>query len=442
MILSKVPPHAKDLEKAILGAIVIEKDAITQVYEILNESMFYVDAHALIYKAIAMMYEKNKHIDMLTIIEQLRINGDLEIVGGVYFISELTNTIASSANILTHALIVRQKYIQRKEMNNCIETYNKLSEDIEDVFAVIDEHQMKIEELLSHSITTANTADYIFAKIKKSLLEDKPIGKLIKSELGLDFLTKTLNVVAGFQGTGKTAMLLTLAMEFAEKNKVAVMSLEMSAEMLTARLIQQKSGVYAKNIISNTLYDKYKERVFEIESLSENIIVDDNTNVTDANIIGKIKTLKNRYKVEIVFIDYVQIIDLSGRKNDTYVARMSKLCRYLQMIAKNLDICIIILSQLARSNEIPNAQSLRGGGIEQDASNIYILYDKHWKNTNDVPPHEKDIINVINAKDRYGICENSRQGSSFDLYFNKNLQLFQKAVFNETFKQSKNEDMF
>lgn len=430
-------PESIEFEDVVIGAILIEKDAINEVADILIPEHFYKTENVVIYKAIFELYNANKPIDLLTVADKLRYNGDLDKIGGSYYLSQLTNKVGSSANIEYHSKIIVQEYLFRKTIEICYNTIDKAEKKREDVFDIINELSYNATMLNTFDILNAKSINYIHEKkIKPNILQDKATGTLFRSKLGLEFLSKTSNVIAGFQGTGKTALLLHLAKEFSENHVVAVLSMEMSEEMLTSRIIQSFTNVFAKKIITNELTDFEKEKIFELK-LSDNIIVDDSTNITDRNVGGKLKALVNRYQCKIVFIDYVQLIDVEGIKGENDVKKMERLTKLLQNLAKDLDICVVVLAQLARSNDRPTAQSLRGGGIEQSASNIYILYDPNWKANDGVKweniEKDKGLIELIDAKNRYSGVENKL------LYFDKPKQSFSKWYGDISIEEKKEE---
>lgn len=415
-----------DVEKYIIGAILIEKNAINDVVDIINHNDFFNFNNLEIYKIIEEFYKNNIPIDLVSVAQKYN---------KISYLNECTHIVGSSSNIRHYAFILKEKSIKRDLKQLCMNTIDSI--DSNDIFDTIDKMDYGLQKLNTFNIVNVKTANDVFKKIKQNILLGKATGKIFRSNLGLEFLSKTFNVIAGFQGTGKTAMLLTLANEFALNYKIGVFSMEMANEMLSARLIQQETSIFAKKIITNELTSNEKEIIFDIKSLSENILIDDGTNITNNNIIGKIKSLKNRFDIDIVFIDYIQLIDIDGGKNDTDVKKMERLTKLLQNVSKDLDICIIVLAQLTRGNDRPTAQQLRGGGIEQSASSIYILYDENWKQNDGKKWEEiqelRGHIEVIDAKNRYDGVNNRC------LYFNKPKQVFEK--WNEFFEKN-NSDIF
>ncbi|MFN8296768.1 MAG: DnaB-like helicase C-terminal domain-containing protein [Chitinophagales bacterium] len=424
LLYGKIPPQARELEEAVLGAILIESDAMFEIADFMNPKVFYVDAHATIYESMEILYNKNHPIDLLTVTEQLRKEAKLEEVGGAYYLSELTNRVASSSSIEYHARLIIQKFIQREVIRICNDGIRQAYDDITDVFDLLDKVSldiMTIEEIKGSNIKTLNQ---IKRKIKKELIEDKPLAKLFKLGFdNLDFLSKTFNIIAGYQGTGKTAFILSAAKNLAQQNwRVGILSAEMSEMMLGSRSIQADCSISSKRIITNTISDQEKEEILNIQenSFDDLIFVDDSTDLTHKNIITKVKTFIQKHKVDIIFIDYMQLIEVQ-EKGVLDVKANEKLSNRLQSIGKKLDISVIGLSQLSRvaeKNEKPTENNLRGGGLEQAASDIFILYDEYWKDHKgidwkDIPYGIRGKIEVIYAKGRY------TQVSNKFLYFDK-----------------------
>lgn len=427
-LYSKIPPQALDMEECVLGALLIEKQAISEIADFITPQMFYVDAHVKIYECIEYLYSSSQPIDLMTITEQLRKNGELEEVGGAYYLSKLTNSVASSANIEYHARIIVQKYMQREAIRISNEVIRDAYEDTVDVFDLIENAStsfMTIEELKGSNIKNLSQ---IKTKIRKQITTEQPMAKLFKLGLNkLDFISKTFDIVAGFQGTGKTAFVLTVAKNLSEQGwKVGIISMEMSEMMLGSRSIQTDCSINSKKILTSTLNEQEKERIFSLSEnkSDENIFVDDSTGLNNRNLVSKVQTFIQKYKVDIIFIDYLQMIDVA-EKGVLEVKSNEKLSNRLQTIAKKFDVAIVGLSQLSRTQngDKPNANSLRGGGFEQAATDIFILYDPFYKEFENLQWNEiQDLskrgkIEVIYTKGRY------TQVSNQYLYFDKPKQL-------------------
>ena len=405
----RLQPQAIPLEESVLGAILIDKDAIAEVLDILNEDSFYDNRHAMIYATMLEMYQKSMPIDILTTAQELIKKGKIETVGGAYYLSELSNK--AQGNLRSHALIVKQKQIQRELIKMSNQTIQDCYNDTDDVFDLLDNVENQLFKLKDISLSNIKTVKQIHQSIKEIVLSGGEIATIYKALIGnIEFITKTFNVIAGFQGTGKTALMLTIARNIAQQGiRVGIMSMEMSSEMLATRFIQRDTMIGSKKILSNTLTDEEKTKILEAKS-PDNIYVDDSSQVTYKNVIGKVKTMARKFGTKIIIIDYVQLIALSNG-NENQVSKVERLTSDLQNIAKELDIAIVVLSQLARTTDKPTAAHLRNGGIEQAASSIYILFDEHKQENQEFKFHEIPIerrgkIELIDAKNRYDEIRN------------------------------------
>jgi len=419
----KMPPNSKDIEGAILGAILIEKDAILAVYEIIESESFYCPKNAIIYQAMIKLNNSSNPIDMLTVHDQLKKDGNIDIIGGISYINELTNMVASSANIVFHALVVQQKYIQRKHIEICNDIIKEMNEDIEDVFAVSEKHTSRLLSLTNISLSNIKSVREIQLNINKSIILNQPLAKSFPIGFnGIEFMSKTFNVVAGYPGTGKTAFMLTACRNVAEMNiAVGILTIEMENGMLVARMIQTQTSISAKKIILNELTDKEREVILNCKPMPDNMYTDDSSYITNKNILSKIKSFILKYDVKLLWIDFIQLIQMVDQKK-LEVKMIEELTRDLQQLAKDLDRCIIGLSQLSKTanGEKPTMNNIRNGGAEQAASDILILFDENHKKNDGVKWNDiqenRGKIEVIYAKGRY-----SEVGNSY-IYFDKPYQ--------------------
>lgn len=422
LIYGKVPPQARELEEAVLGALLIDSSVINSLTDILSPETFYVDAHGVIFQAVLELHAMSHPVDMLTVTERLRVTGRLENVGGAYYISQLTNVVASAANARYHAFIVRQKYIQREHIRIANEIMQEMYEDVGDVFEISDKYTTQLLSLTNVSVSNIKSVAQIQGEINKTILLGKPIAKIYSIGInGLDFMSKTFNIVAGYPGTGKTALMLSASVNLARQGvRVGIMSIEMSNNMLVARMIQAHNKISSKRIITGELTDEEKEMIINCERLPETIFTDDSSNITDKNILSKVKAFILKHDIEFLFIDFIQMMQIVEAKK-LEVKVMEIISTALQQLAKDLDRCFVALSQLSKTtdkNEKPTYNNLRGGGIEQAASDILILYDEHFKDNDgvrwqEIPKERRGMVQVIYAKGRY-----SEVGNSY-VYFDK-----------------------
>lgn len=454
LLMSKIPPQAKDLECAVLGAILIESGALIQVTDILKSENFYVDAHAIIWNTFLNISNRFQPIDLYTVIEDLRKNGKLEEVGGAYYLSELTNKVASSANIEYHARIIVQKFIQRDLIRISNDIIRDAYEDTADVFELLNSASNKLLSLNNIKSNNIKSIGQVEDNIRKSLVEKKPMAKSYKLGLdNMDFLSKTFNVVGGYTGTGKTAFMCSVSTNLARQGyRVGIFSIEMSAEMLVARMMQEENSISAKKMITQGLSDDEIERVLGQKRLSDSIFVDDSTDMSDRNILLKVKAFLLKYNLDVVWIDFMQMIEIVESKK-LEVRVLETISKGLQNIAKEFDRCVIGLAQLTptEKNEKPTYRNIRNGGLAEAASEIILLFDEHAKQNDgelwkDIPSERRGKILGIHAKGRYSAVGN------INLFFNKPKQTicswndkpYDSTLLNyeEKIKTEKKEDIF
>ena len=281
-LFGRVPPQAKDLEEAVLGALMLEKDALTAVIDILRPESFYLDANQKIFLAIRALFERSQPVDILTVTEELRKRGELEVVGGAYYVTELTNRVASAANIEYHARIISQKFIQRELIRISSQIVKESFEDTSDVFELLDyaekgiyditdqnlrRNYSPISSLVSKAITQLQTI-----KDHKDSVTGVPSGFVELDRITSGWQPSDLIVVAARPGMGKTAFVLSMARNAAvEFNKpVAFFSLEMSSLQLTNRLISAETEILAEKIRKGNLEEhEWTQLVHKVDALSD-----------------------------------------------------------------------------------------------------------------------------------------------------------------------------
>lgn len=426
MIMGKIPPQARDLEEAVLGALMIDKNVLGDVIDVLKADTFYVEAHGLIYKAIAKLFEKSKPVDILTVMEQLKQNGDLEAVGGVQYLSELTNRVASSAHSEYHARIIVQKFVQRELIRVSNEIIKDAFEDTTDVFDLLDSAEKNLFKITDQNLRGDNKD--MGQLVAKAIIE---IGEIRDSDgtttgipsgyTELDRITggwqrTDLLVIAGRPGMGKTAFILGMARNAAiDHNKpVAIFSLEMGAIQLTKRLISSECEIEGEKIKTGTLKDhEWAELNKKVERLAAApIYVIDTPAINIFELRAQCRRLKSAYNIDMVIIDYLQLMSgTTENKGATREQEISNISRSLKSLAKELDIPVIALSQLSRAVETrggdkkPQLSDLReSGAIEQDADMVMFLYRPEYyeKYEDEEGNSTKGVAEVIIAKHRNG----------------------------------------
>ena len=430
MVFGKVPPQSKELEEAILGAIMLEKSAFDTVVEILKPECFYGEAHQNIFKAMKSLADKSLPIDLLTVVEELKLRGDLELVGGAYYVSRLTNSVVSSANIEAHSRIVLQKFIQRELIRISGEIIGDAYEDTTDVFDLLDDAESKLFEITNNHLRSAfediNTVLVkTIQRIEDMRNRDEDITGVPSGFPSLDKLTygwqqTDLIVLAARPSVGKTAFALNLARSAAlhptKPTPVVFFSLEMSSSQLVQRILSAESEIWLEKISRGKLEEHEMKQLYKrgIERLSSApIYIDDTAALNIFELRAKCRRLKNKHDIGLIIIDYLQLMSGGGdNKNGNREQEISKISRDLKGLAKELKVPIIALSQLSREVEkrkegakIPQLSDLReSGAIEQDADMVMFLYRPEYYDitANEMGESNKGETYVKIAKHRNG----------------------------------------
>ena len=435
MVYGKVPPQAKDLEEAVLGAIMLEKSAFDTIAEILKPECFYVEAHQRIFKCMQGLQQKSQPIDILTVVEELKSKSDLEIVGGPYFVTRLTNTVVSSANIEAHARIILQKFIQRELIRISGEILNDSYEDSTDVFDLLDDAESKLFEITNnHLRKNFDKIDDVLVKTvariedmrhKNEDITGVPTGFPTMDRITYGWQPTDLIILAARPSVGKTAFALNLARNAAlgpnpdKRTAVAFFSLEMSAAQLVQRILSAESEIMLEKINRGKLEEYEMKQLYAkgINPLSEaNIFIDDTAALNIFELRAKCRRLKNKHNIGLIIIDYLQLMSGgSDNKNSNREQEISNISRNLKGLAKELQVPIIALSQLSRAvesrkdgNKIPQLSDLReSGAIEQDADMVMFLYrPEYYEITqNENGESNKGETHVKIAKHRNGSLE-------------------------------------
>ncbi len=432
MVFGKVPPQAKELEEAVLGAIMLEKGAFDIVGEILKPECFYLETHQKIYRAMQALAQKQQPIDLLTVVEELKFREDLEFVGGPYYVSKLTNSVVSSANIEAHTRIVVQKFIQRELIRISGEIIGEAYEDSTDVFDMLDLAEAKLFEITNnHLRKNFDSIDSVLVKTIKSIeymrnrqedITGIPTGFPSLDKLTYGWQPTDLIILAARPSVGKTAFALNLARSAAlhptKPTGVGFFSLEMSSAQLVQRILSAESEIWLEKISRGRLEEHEMKQLYKkgIDRLSKApIYIDDSAALNIFELRAKCRRLRNKHNVGIIIIDYLQLMSGSADRNSNREQEISKISRDLKSLAKELSIPIIALSQLSREvekrkegNKIPQLSDLReSGAIEQDADMVMFLYrpDYYEQNQNEFGESNKGETYVKIAKHRNGSLE-------------------------------------
>ncbi len=432
MMYGKVPPQSKDLEEAVLGAIMLEKSAFDSVVEILKPECFYVDANQRIYRAMQGLAQKSMPIDLLTVVEELKFREELEVVGGPYYVSKLTNAVVSSANIDAHSRIILQKFIQRELIRISGEIIGDAYEDSIDVFDMLDEAESKLFEITNnHLRKNFDDINTVLVKtiqrIEDMRSRDEDITGVTSGFPSLDKVTygwqpTDLIILAARPAVGKTAFALNLARSAAlnpvKPTAVAFFSLEMSSSQLVQRILSAESEIWLEKISRGKLEEHEMKQLYKkgIEKLSSApIFIDDTAALNIFELRAKCRRLKNKHNVGLILIDYLQLMSGSSDRNSNREQEISKISRDLKGLAKELQVPIIALSQLSREvekrkdgNKMPQLSDLReSGAIEQDADMVMFLYRPEYYDitANEFGESNKGETHVRIAKHRNGSLE-------------------------------------
>ncbi|WP_276501080.1 replicative DNA helicase [Terrimonas pollutisoli] len=435
MVYGKVPPQAKDLEEAVLGAIMLEKNAFDAVIEILKPECFYVDAHQRIFNAMQGLANKSQPIDILTVAEELRSREELEMVGGPYYVTKLTNAVVSSANIDAHARIILQKFIQRELIRISGEIIGDAYEDSTDVFDLLDDAENKLFQITNnHLRKDYNSIDTVLVNTIKRIEDlrqrNEDVTGVPSGFTGLDRVTygwqnTDLIILAARPAVGKTAFALNLARNAAmhptKPTAVALFSLEMSAGQLVQRILSAESEIWLEKIARGKMEEHEMKQLYArgIQRLSQApLFIDDTPALNIFELRAKCRRLKNQHKIGMIIIDYLQLMSGTGDGRGTNREQeISNISRNLKGLAKELNVPIIALSQLSRAVEqrgskegsrVPQLSDLReSGAIEQDADMVMFLYRPEYYDLTQSADGEniKGLTEVKIAKHRNGSLE-------------------------------------
>ncbi|MCW3463099.1 replicative DNA helicase [Chitinophaga nivalis] len=431
LVYGKIPPQAKELEEAVLGAVMLEKGAFDSVIEILKGECFYVEAHQLIFSAMTRLAAKSMPVDILTVTEELKSMGSLEAVGGPFTVMKLTNAVVSSANIEAHARIILQKFIQRELIRISGEILTESYEDTADVFDLLDSAESKLFEITNnHLRKNYDSIDRVLVNTMKRIedLRNKgdditgvPSGFPSLDKVTYGWQSTDLIIIAARPSVGKTAFALNLARNAALHPRfpkgAAVFSLEMSSGQIVQRILSAESEIKLEKISRGKLeeYEMKKLMTHGIERLAKApIFIDDTPALNIFELRAKCRRLVHNHGVGVIIIDYLQLMSGGGegRGSTNREQEISKISRDLKGLAKELQVPVIALSQLSRDvekrkdgNKMPQLSDLReSGAIEQDADMVMFLYRPEYYeiNTNEMGESNKGETHVRIAKHRNG----------------------------------------
>ncbi len=420
----KLPPQALEVEEAVLGALMLERDAYVTVADIIDTSSFYKEEHQKVFEAIKNLSANEKPVDLLMVTQELKDKGQLEEVGGPGYITQLTRRVASAAHIEFHSRIIAQKFIQRELIRVSSEIQGKSYDDTIDVDDLIDfsesslfkvaERNIKKETVPIKPVLNQAVLQIEKARNQKDGLSGSPSGFTSIDRITSGWQRTDLVIIAARPSMGKTAFVLSMARNMAvdHNRSVAVFSLEMSSIQLVNRLISAETELGSDKIKTGRLENYEWEHLNrKISSLEKSpIFIDDTPALSIFEFRAKCRRLKMQHDIQVVIVDYLQLMTSGLEGRGSREQEVSTISRSLKAIAKELDIPILALSQLNRSVESregkrPQLSDLReSGAIEQDADIVMFIHrPEYYGITEDESGNSlMGVAEIIIAKHRNG----------------------------------------
>lgn len=436
MVYGKVPPQARELEEVILGAIMIDSACLPEVINLIFKEAFYVDTYQRVFGAILSLYDKNSKIDVTTVIEELKKLEELDTVGGPYAIVKLTNSVVSGANIETHCRIVLEKFLKREAIRVAGEILTEAYEDSSDAFTIYDNADNELlkaqEKVLSGAVMdmrhySMKVHDQ-YETVKHTGVLGIQTGILPIDRIFSGLVAPDLFIIAARPGQGKTALALSITHTLSVVNGIpgSWFSLEMDGVQLTRRLVSIESGISHELIRQGKVYDGLENKLFNAISKVgvAPIFIEDRGTINIRSLRTRAIILKKRNKIKYIVVDYIQLMNSIGKKGQNREGEVSEISRGLKLLAKEIELPIIALSQLSRevekrSDKMPQLSDLReSGAIEQDADEVMFLMRPEYYNLKEhvtlggkeyAPP---GLCIGKGDKNRHGECK------SFAMWFN------------------------
>lgn len=418
MAEDKIPPQNLAAEQSVIGSMLLDKNAVVRGIELLHPDSFYRDAHRFIYEAILQLFDRGEPVDLVTVTEELRKTGKLEMAGGSVYIADLLNSVPTAANVEHYARIVEEKAILRRMIEAGTKIVTDGFSEPDDVDQVLDQAEKMIFDIaLKRAREGFHKIDSVIKRVldkidslygKKEAITGTPSGFPDLDQLTAGFQNADLIIIAARRSVGKTALALNIAQQVAIKHNmpVAIFSLEMSKEQLAQRMLCSEAEVDAQRLKTASLSDiGWKKLTRALGRLSEApLYIDDSATITATEIRAKARRLKIEKGLGLVIVDYLQL--MRGRARvENRVQEISDIARSLKTLARELDVPVIALSQLSRAVEqrpdrVPRLSDLRESGeIEQTADLVIFIHREDYYN----PQSERgNIAEIIIAKQRNG----------------------------------------
>lgn len=417
-IIEKLPPQSLEAEMAVLGSMLLDHEAIVLGIELLAASCFYKDSHKKIYSAIIKLFDENKAVDLVTVVEELKKTNALDDVGGPAYLANIASSVPTSANIIHYSKIVKEKYILRNLINAATQIASECYNTSHDADNLVDKAEQIIFDIASKKVESRSVPlrDVIRSSIETidNLYQRKEnITGLATGFRDIDIRTAGLQrsdliVIAGRPSMGKSALAACIAehVGVVEKKPLAFFSLEMSKEQLVQRMLCSHARVDAHKVRTGFLSQAdWPRLVTAAGKLSEApIFIDDSPGISVMELRAKARRLKAQHDIQMIILDYLQLMQ-GHSKSDNRQQEISEISRSLKALARELSVPLIAISQLSRaveqrSDHRPQLSDLReSGAIEQDADLVMLLLREEYYNPTE---ENKGIAELIIAKQRNG----------------------------------------
>ena len=416
--VKRIPPASREAEQSVIGAMILDQDAVVAAAELITADDFYYKEYAALFESICDLYNEGKSVDVVTLQSRLRDKGVPEEISSLEFIASLAAAVPTSANAREYAQIVSEKALLRRLIRVCAGITEECYRDQADVAQVMDHAEHEVFEVLQNK----NSTDFVpIRKIVLNVLDKidaaaRTTGYVTGLSSGfpdLDYMTagfqpSDLILLAARPSMGKTALALNIAQYVTTKLEASVVffSLEMSKEQLASRMLSMDSHIDSKNIRSGQLQDEEWGNLIDSVGKIGNsrLIIDDTPAISSSALRSRARKYKLEYDVKLIVVDYLQLMS-SGGRTDSRQQEVADISRALKAVARELNVPIVVLSQLNRSvekrdNKRPMLSDLReSGAIEQDADLVMFLYRDEYYNQD---TEDKNIAEVIIAKQRNG----------------------------------------
>ena len=421
----QIPPQNIDAEKSALGSMLISEEAVLNCMDLLTADSFYKSVHQVIFKTVKTLFERGEAIDIVTVSEELRRNKEFDNIGGADYLTELVNSVTIASNVIYYAKIVKDKSLLRELIKVSSEVVMKSFQDREDVHVLLDSAEQKIfdirqENMTSGFIPLAGIVGDTIEAIEKICNQDEEVSGLSTGFKSLDKKLSGLHkgnliIVAGRPSMGKTSFGLNIAryLGLDKKIPVGIFSLEMSSEEVLMRILCSEAQVDLTRVrdgyVGSSEWAALTSAAGRIKE--SKIFIDDSPALTPLEMKARARRLKSQYPdLGVILVDYIQLMSAGGSNIHSRQEEISYISRSLKVLAKDIEIPVIVMSQLSRAPEIrsgdarPRLSDLReSGAIEQDADVVLFIYrPSYYKAPGDVQPDEENIAEIIIGKQRNG----------------------------------------